>query len=132
MIQPEARRKFLERAFGLLPQSRNSNAMINSGSKGLRFSCAPGTRQEVRHVRVVGSVARPPLRGRVPAIIVNRHIDAAVNEKLRCFVVRVNGALMQNACRLVRAPVRIDVGSVLQQKIRNLELAIRLYAKRRI
>jgi len=73
---------------------------------------------------VVGTVARPSLRGRVPAIIVNHHIDAAVNEKLRCFVVRVDGALMQDACRLVRAPVRIDVRSVRQQKIRNLELAI--------
>jgi hypothetical protein len=39
----------------------------------------------------------PPLRVRVPAIIVNRHIDAAVNEKLRCFVVRADGALMQDA-----------------------------------
>jgi hypothetical protein len=29
--------------FGLLPQSRNSNAMIVSGSKGLRFSCTLGT-----------------------------------------------------------------------------------------
>ena len=95
MIQPEAPRKFLERALGLLPQSRNSNAMIVSGSKGLRFSCALGTRQEVRHVRVFGSVARPPLCGRGPAIIVNRHIDATVNEKLRCFAVRVDGALMQ-------------------------------------
>jgi hypothetical protein len=96
VIQPEAPRKFVERALGLLPQSRNSNAMIVSGSKGLRSSGALGTRQEVRHVPVVGSVARPPLRGRVPAIIVNRHIDAAVNEKLRCFVVSVDGALMQD------------------------------------
>jgi len=124
MIQPAARRKFLEHAFGLVPQRRNSNAMIVSGSKGLRFSCALGAREEIRHVRVVGSMARPTLRGRFPTIIVNRHIDAAVNEKLRCFVVRVDGALMQDACRLVRAPVRIDAGSVLQQKIRNLELAI--------
>jgi hypothetical protein len=98
--------------------------MIAFGSKGLRFSCALGRRQEVRHVCGAGSVARPPLRGGVPAIIVNRHIDAAVNEKLRCFVVRVDGALMQDACRLVRAPIRIDVGSVLQQKTRNLKLAI--------
>jgi thioesterase domain-containing protein len=81
VIQPEAPRKFVERALGLLTQGRNSNTRIASGSKGLRFSGALGTRQEVRHVHVVGSVARPPLRGRVPAKIVNRHIDAAVNEK---------------------------------------------------
>ena len=124
MIQPEARRKFLEPAFGLLPQSRDSNAMINSGSKGLRFSCAPGTSQEVRHVRVLGSVARPPLRGRVPAIVASRHIDTVVNQELRRFILPSDGAFVKDASRLVCAPVRIDVGSVLQQKIRNLELAI--------
>ena len=31
---------------------------------------------------------------------------------------------MQNAGRLVRAPVGIDVGSVLQQKIRNLKVPV--------
>jgi hypothetical protein len=31
---------------------------------------------------------------------------------------------MQDACWLVRAPVRIDVGSVFQKKIRNLKLPI--------
>src|SRR3984957_5723207 len=67
--------------------------------------------------------ALPP-GGSVPAIIVNRHIDAAVNEELRCFVVRVDGALMQDACRFVRAPVRIDVGSMFQKKVRNLKLPI--------
>ena len=90
----------------------------------LRLACAFGASQELRHVLILGGVVRPPFRGTIPAIIANRHIDAAVNEELRCFVVRVDGALMQDARRLVRAPVRIDVGSVLQQKIRNLKLPI--------
>jgi hypothetical protein len=98
--------------------------MTGARSKRLGFPCALGTRQELRHVLVLGGVVRPPFRSRIPAIIANRHIDAAVNEELRCFVVRVDGALMQDACRFVRAPVRIDVGSMFQKKVRNLKLPI--------
>jgi hypothetical protein len=47
------------------------------------------------------SVARLPLHGRVPAIIVNHRVDAAVNNELRCLVVSVDGVLMQDARRLV-------------------------------
>ena len=93
-------------------------------SKGLYFAGALGARQELRHVLVLGSVVRPPFRSGVPAIISNRHIDAVVNEKLRCFIVPADGAFVQDASWLMRAPVGIDVGSALQQERRNLKMPV--------
>jgi hypothetical protein len=47
-----------------------------------------------------------------------------VNEKLRCFIVPADGALVQDASWLMRAPVGIEVGSTLQQERRNLKMPV--------
>lgn len=96
-------------------------------SKRLGSPCTLGPRQELRHVLIVnrrlaqrGRVDSPPFRSPIPAIVANRHIDAMIDEELCRFIVPSDGTLMQNAGRLVRAPVGIDVGSALQQESRNL------------
>src|ERR1700677_2368403 len=98
--------------------------MAVSVSNGLCFPCVSGTRQELRHVLVLGSVVRPPFSGRVPAIVASRHIDTVVNQELCCFIVPSDGAFVKDASRLVRAPVGIDVGSTLQQERRNLKVPV--------
>src|SRR5258708_16920602 len=100
--------------------------MIVSGSKGLRFSCALGARQELRHFLIVNRrlaqrvrVDSPPFRSPIPATVANRQIDAMVDEELCRFIVPSDGTLVQNAGWLVRAPVGIDVGSPLHHESRN-------------
>src|SRR6204780_3089982 len=95
-----------------------------SVSNGLCFPCVLGTRQELRHVLVLGSVVRPPFSGRVPAIVASRHIDTMVDQELCCFIVPPDGAFVKDASRLMRAPVVIDVGSTLQQERRNLKMPV--------
>jgi hypothetical protein len=64
------------------------------------------------------------LRGTAPSIVLDCHVDTAVDEKLHRFVVLVEDQLVQNACRLVRAPSRIDVSAVLEKEVRNLEVVV--------
>src|SRR5580700_9352268 len=66
---------------------------------GLCFPCVLGTRQELRHVLVLGSVVRPPFSGRVPAIVASRHIDTMVNQELCCFILPSDGAFVKDASR---------------------------------
>ena len=73
-----------------------------------------GACQELRHILILSGVVSPPLRSRIPAMIANGHIDTVVDQELCRFIVPADGALMQNAGRLVRAPVRIYVGSAFQ------------------
>src|ERR1700693_841042 len=101
--------------------SRNSKALTVSFSRGLCFPCALGTREELRHVLVLGSVIRPPFGGRVPAIVAYGHINAVVNQELCCFIIPPHRAFFQDARRLVRAPGGINIGPALQQERRNLK-----------
>ncbi len=121
-IRPELTGRFLERRLGPSPLEleRAERALPN----GLCFPGALGARQELRHVLVFGGVVRPPFSRGVPAIISNRHVDAVVNEKLRCLIVPAGGAFVQHASRLMRTPVGIDVGSALQQERRNLKMPV--------
>src|SRR5580700_1051089 len=96
------------------PHNRNSSARIVPLSQGLRFPCALGACQELRHVLILSGVVSPPFRSRIPAMVANSHIDIVVDQELCRFVVPADGALVQNAGWLVRAPVRINVGSSLQ------------------
>src|SRR5207302_7471820 len=68
---------------------------------------------------------RRPFPSPIPAIVAHRHIDAMLAQELRRFIVPPDGALMQNAGRLVRAPVRVDICSALQQERSNLKLLVR-------
>ena len=122
--RPELTGRFPERRLGLLSSRLGLERAERVLSKGLCFAGALGARQELRHGPVLGSVVRPPFRSGVPAIISNRHIDAVVNEKLCCFIVLTDGAFVQDASWLMRAPVGIDVGSALQQERRNLKMPV--------
>ena len=64
----------------------------------------------------------PILRGTAPPIVLNGHVDAAVDEKLHGFVILAEDQLVQDACWLVRAPSRIDIGAVLEQKVGYVEV----------
>jgi hypothetical protein len=52
------------------------------------------------------------------------HIDTVVDQELCCFIVPADGAFVNDASRLVRAPVGIDVGSALQQERCNLKMPV--------
>src|SRR6266851_3545674 len=93
---------------------RNPEWSKDSRHDGSHRPCALSTCQELRHVLILSGVVSPPFRGRIPAMIAYGHIDAVVDQELCRFIVHADGALMQNAGRLVRAPVRIYVGSVFQ------------------
>ena len=66
----------------------------------------------------------PTLGGSAPAIIANRHVDAAVDEELHGFVILVPLQLMQDACGLMGAPVRVDIGPVREKKFGDLEVVV--------
>src|SRR5262245_10863321 len=70
--------------------------------------------QPLGHLFVIRGVARPALRGRVPTVILNGHVDAAVDEELHRLVVPVPHQLVQDARRLMGAPGRVDVRAVLK------------------
>ena len=111
--------RFSERRFGMLlsqPEPKRQDRALFLFSRGLRFPRALGTRQELRHVLVLGCMVRPPFSGRVPAVVANRHIDTVVDQELCRFIVPADGAFVQDASWLMRAPVGIDVGSALQRK----------------
>ena len=80
--------------------------------------------QPLRHLLVLHSVRCPTLGGRAPAIIDDRHVDAAIDEELHRFVIFVPHQLMQDAGRLVGAPVRVDIGSVPEKKVGDLEVVV--------
>src|SRR5262249_61241698 len=69
-------------------------------------------------------VACPPLGGSVPAKIEDRHIDAASDKKLHVFVILMPHELMQDAGGLMGAPVRVDIGSVREKKVGDLEVVV--------
>src|SRR6516165_3410236 len=66
--------------------------------------------QPLRHLLVFRCVIGPTLGRSAPAIIDDRHVDAAVDEELHRFVILVPHQLMQDAGGLVAAPARIDIG----------------------
>src|ERR1035438_6604660 len=94
-IRPELTGRFPERRLGLHSSQLGLERADRGLSKGLYFAGALGARQELRHVLVLGGVVRPSFRSGVPAIISNRHIDAVVNEKLRCIIGPADGAFVQ-------------------------------------
>src|SRR5712691_1764307 len=60
--------------------------------------------QPLRHLLVLHSVRCPTLGGRAPAIIDDRHVDAAIDEELHRFVILVEiHQLMQDAGGLAGA-----------------------------
>src|SRR5215813_12140845 len=80
--------------------------------------------QPLCHLLVLRSKRCPTHRGSVPAIIVDRHVDATVDEELHGFVIRMPYELMQNAGGLMRAPVRIDIGPMREKKGSDLEMVV--------
>ena len=66
----------------------------------------------------------PTHRGSAPAIIVDRHVDAAVDKELHRFVILVPHQLMQDAGGLMGAPVCVDIGSMPEKKVGDLEMVV--------
>src|SRR5580692_10942409 len=81
--------------------------------------------QPLGHLLVLHSVRCPTLGGRAPAIIDDRHVDAAIDEELHRFVIFVGiYQLMQDAGGLMGAPVRVDIGPVTEKKVGDLEVVV--------
>src|SRR5215470_9797827 len=80
--------------------------------------------QPPRHLLVVCSVICPTLGGSPPAIILDRQVDAAVDEELHGFVIFVKHQLMQDAGRLVGTPVRVYIGAMPEKKVSDLKMAV--------
>src|SRR5688572_26949413 len=81
-------------------------------------------RQQIRHPLVVRRVARPPFCGGVVPMVLHRQVDTVIDEESRSVLVPIDGGLVENARRLVRTPVRIDVGAALEKERRDLEVPI--------
>ena len=78
----------------------------------------------LRQFLVLRSDRCPAHGGSAPAIIVGRHVDAAVDEELHGFVIFVPDQLMQDARGLMRAPVRVDIDAVREEKAGDLEVVV--------
>src|SRR6266567_2036795 len=66
-----------------------------------------------------------PTPGRcAPAVIDDRHVDASVDEELHGLVILVPHQFMQDAGGFVRAPVRVDIGSMPEKKVGDLEMVV--------
>ena len=80
---------------------------------------------KLRQLLVLRSDRCPSLGGSVPAIIADRHVDAAVDEELHGFVIFVEiHQLMQDAGGLMGTPVRVDIGSMTEKKLGDLEVVV--------
>lgn len=62
---------------------------------------------------------RPTLGGTAPAIIVDCHVDAAVDEELHGLVILVPHQLMQDAGGFMGDPVSADIGPVPEKSRRS-------------
>ncbi len=80
--------------------------------------------QPLRQLLVIRGVTRPALRGRIPTIVLDLRIDAAIDQELHRLVVPVPDEFVQNAGRLMRTPGRIDVRAVLKQEVGHLEVVV--------
>ena len=80
--------------------------------------------QELPQLLVFRGDTGPTLGGSVPAIIEDGHVDAAIDEELHGLVVFVPHQFMQDAGRLMLAPVRIDIGAVREKKVGDRKVAI--------
>ena len=72
------------------------------------------------HPFVALAVARPTGCGTVPTVVLHGHVDASVDEVLHRLVgVRQKDEMVEDARRLVRVPIRVDVRAVLDQEVRD-------------
>src|SRR5947208_17005447 len=76
--------------------------------------------QPLRHLLVVRGVARPALCSGIPSVVLDGHVDAAVDEELHRLVVPMPDELVQDARRLVGAPRGVDIGTGLEEKISHV------------
>src|ERR1700724_2357501 len=70
--------------------------------------------QPLGHLFVICSVTRPALRSTIPTVVFDGHINAAVDEELHRLIVSVPDELVEDACRLMGTPGRVNVRSVLK------------------
>src|SRR2546425_13295103 len=77
--------------------------------------------QPLGHLLVLCGVERPaPCRG-VPTVVLDGHVDAAVDEESHRLVrVRQEHQAVQQARRLVRGPICVDVCAVLEEGVRHV------------
>jgi hypothetical protein len=109
----------LERHYSESGSSRPVCFLLSARSQFPTLLCLA---QPLRHLLVVRSVISPSLGGSTPPIIADRHVDASVDEELHGFVVFVKAyQLMQDAGRLMGAPVRVDIGPMLEKKVGYFE-----------
>ena len=80
--------------------------------------------QPLRHLLVLLAVARPTLCSAVPAVVLDGHVDAAVDEELHRLVVPVKDQMVQDARRLMGVPGGVDVGAVLEEEVRHVEVTV--------
>src|SRR5215470_11866068 len=57
--------------------------------------------QPMSQLPVLSSVLRPPLCRAIPAMVLDGHVDAAVDEELHRLVVPMPDELVQDTCRLM-------------------------------
>src|SRR5438445_12905693 len=81
--------------------------------------------QPLSHLLVLCGMERPaPCRG-VPTVVLDGHVNAAVDDESHRLVgVRQEHQAVQQARRLVRVPIGVDVCAVLEEEVRHVEVTI--------
>src|SRR6185503_12952052 len=75
-------------------------------------SCRPpplSLLQPLRHFLIALPISRPSSRVAIPAVVLDGHVDAAIDEELHRLVVVLENQRVQDARRLVGVPSRVDV-----------------------
>src|SRR5207247_4176077 len=96
------------------------NALCSSSLFPLPFSLV----EPLSHLLVLRAVARPTLCRTVPTVVLDGHIDAAVDEESHRLVVSVEDQVVQDARWLMGVPRRIDSGAVLEEEVRHVEVTV--------
>ena len=101
------------------------NTPCSSGHAHRAFCCRSASSSHCAIFSSFVAVARPTRCGTVPTVVLDGHVDAAVDEELHRLVrVRQEDEMVQDARRLVRAPIGVDVCAVLEQEVRHVEVAV--------
>ena len=80
--------------------------------------------QPLSHLLVLLAVERPTLCGTVPAVVLDGHVDATVDEESHRVVGAVEDQVVQDARRLMGVPGGVDIGAVLEEEVRHVEVTV--------
>src|SRR5262245_40610810 len=82
--------------------------------------------QPLSHLLVLHGVQRPASCSTIPTVVPDGHVDAVVDDESHRVVVLFSqeDQMVQDARRLMRVPVGVDVCAVLEEEIRHVVVTV--------